>query len=116
MINALKLAGASAALAAVFMVAMEASKAEGLRTAAIAPERAAPVRPVPQAEPRATVTKASAEGASGECRGQAWPYVDRGCIAASGEPARKPVRTIAIERPEAPGTPDPVRVPFHTGR
>ena len=116
--NVLKLAGASAVLAAVFVIAMEASKAESLGAGRTAEVRAARTTEGASLspEPAATVTRASADGGSGDCRAQTWPYVDRGCIAAAGEPGRKPVRTIAIERREAPGTPDPVPVPFHPGR
>ncbi|WP_133771003.1 hypothetical protein [Enterovirga rhinocerotis] len=109
--NILKLAGLSAVLAAMFVIAIEASKAESLGAGRIAQVRAEPLATTaPHSEPKAGTAVADA---AGDCRAQAWPYLDRGCTATAEEPSRKPVRTIAIERRD---TSDLVRVPFHPGR
>lgn len=95
-----KLAGISAALAGIFVVALEVPSARGgtpeERPAPVsspAPIRVATAAPgaAPEAKPAA-----AEEGAASPrpvCRSQAWPYVDPGCMSTE----RRGVRTISID-------------------
>lgn len=104
-----KVATISAALAGLLLVALEAPAAQSRTTAKlhydrVPAETAAPVETARYAQADAVVTKASA---SSECRDQAWPYVDAVCMSSD----RRPVRTITIERRDAPNTSTLTREP-----
>jgi len=94
-----RLAGISAALAGIFVVALEVPSARGgtpeERPAAVS--RPAPVR-VAASEPAAPAARpaVAGEGAAAPrptCGKQAWPYVDPACMPAE----RRAVRTISID-------------------
>lgn len=121
MITILKLAGLSAVLSAGVMTAYEAPKATAPDSVKLYHDRIAPDAPVSFADASSAVaatavaTKASAGDASPNCAGQTWPYVASDCIAdGAANPARKVVRTITIERREAPNTSTLVRLPAET--
>ncbi len=117
MITLLKLAGLSAVLSAGVVTAFDAPKATDAGTSAkiyvdrIAPGSAEPIRfaDASGAMPRPAV--ASDASASSDCGAQAWPYVAGNCIASDGAQARRAVRTITIERRDAPNTSTLIRVP-----
>ena len=113
MITILKLAGLSAVLSAGVMTAYEAPKAPAPDSVKLFHDRIAPDAPVSFAEASTAVpARAAMTDASPNCAGQTWPYVARDCIAAAdGAPARKVVRTITIERRDAPNTSTLVRLP-----
>ena len=105
----IKVATISAVLAGIFVVALEVPAAQSRTTAKlhydrVPAEATAPVETARYAQADAVVTKASA---SSECRDQAWPYVDASCMGAE----RRPVRTITIERRDAPNTSTLTREP-----
>lgn len=109
----IKLAGLSAALAGAVVLMLEATTAEGRAPAKLHYDRVAaePAHaPVRYASTEAEVTAVSASTDGPSCSGQTWPYVDPAC----GSSSRKPVRTITIERREAPATSTLVRVPVET--
>ena len=102
-----KVATISAALAGLLVVALEAPAAQSRTTAKlhydrVAAEAAGPVDTARYAQADAVVTKASSE-----CRDQTWPYVDTSCMGSE----RRPVRTITIERRDAPNTSTLTREP-----
>lgn len=107
----IKLAGISAALAGLFVVALEVPAAQSRSPVNVSMDR---VAAEPAAAPKARqavaaaeVTKVSDSDAGSNCRGQTWPYVDPACISSD----RKPVRTIGIERRDPPGAAMPARKP-----
>ena len=104
----IKVATISAVLAGLFVVALEVPAAQSRTTAKLHYDRvaaeAAPAETTRYAQADAVVTKASA---SSECREQAWPYVDAACMSSE----RRPVRTITIERRDAPNTSTLTREP-----
>lgn len=114
-----KLAGISAALAGVFVVALEVPSAQSRMPAKVyvdrVPAETAPAAPVryASAEPATTATDAprvSPVSTGTDCRRQAWPYVDPTCMSAE----RRPVRTITIERRDVPNTSNLVRLPVQS--
>ena len=115
MITILKLAGVSAVLSAGVVTAFEPPQAPV--SGKIYQDRiiAEPAGPVTLADASAATVQKVANDAgpsSGpDCRAQAWPYVSRDCMSADGNAARKAVRTITIERRDAPNTSTLVRLP-----
>lgn len=116
----LKLAGISAVLSAGLVTAFDSGPAVSQGTVKIHHERvaaepAAPVEAVVLVEASAGMVRTVASDASAgaaDCRAQPWPYVSVDCVSAAGRDAgRKPVRTITIERRDAPNTSTLVRVP-----
>lgn len=113
MITILKLAGLSAVLSAGYVTAYEAPKAPAPDSVKIYHDRIAPDAPLSFADASSALpAKAVMNDAAPNCAGQTWPYVAGDCIAdRSGNPARKAVRTITIERRDAPNTSTLVRLP-----
>lgn len=115
----IKLAGISAALAAIFVVALEVPSAQSRVPAKVYHDRV-PTEAVPAAGIRTASAEPTAPAApdvvpvaarpAPNCRAQAWPYVDQGCMSSE----RRPVRTITIERRDAPNTSNLVRIPVAT--
>ena len=106
----IKLAGISAALAGLFVVALEVPAAQSRTPVNASMDRvaAAPAAPTARhAVAEARVTRVSDSEAGPQCRGQTWPYVDPACISSD----RKPVRTIGTERRAPPGGSAPAREP-----
>jgi hypothetical protein len=102
MVGFVKIAGLSAFLAAGFVIGIDATQ-----TKAAAPE------PVKKYTDRILPSDAAIEprqaAAHAPCGAQAWPYVPQECL--TGAPAKKSVRTITVERREAPAISMLVRVP-----
>lgn len=115
----IRIAGISAVLAGLFVVALEVPSAQSRTPAKVymdrAPTEAAPTAPVryASAEPAKPTTATDAPrvvpaaAAPQDCRRQAWPYADPSC----GSAERRPVRTITIERREGTNTSNLVRLP-----
>ena len=102
MVGFVKIAGLSALLAAGFVVGVDAAQ-----TKAAAPEPAKKFtdRILPSdaaVEPRQAKVQAP-------CGAQTWPYLAQECL--TGAPTKKSVRTITVERREAPASSTLVRVP-----
>ncbi|WP_375457643.1 hypothetical protein [uncultured Enterovirga sp.] len=116
MITIFKLAGLSAVLSAGVVTAYEAPKAPAPDSGKIYHDRIAPDAPISLADASSVITqKTVMSDASPDCGAQIWPYVASTCIAnASDAPARKAVRTITIERRDAPNTSTLVRLPAET--
>lgn len=114
-----RIVGISAALAAIFVVALEVPVAQSRTPAKVlerAPTATAPEAPVRHASAEPTMPATAPEaprvvpGATPrqlDCRRQAWPYQDPGC----GTAERRPVRTITIERREGMNTSNLIRLP-----
>ena len=110
MITLLKLAGVSAVLSAGVGGALEPKQTLVPVSGKIYHDRliAEPAAKtvLADASPAAIVSNASASGP--DCRAQAWPNISQSCIS-GGE--RRAVRSITIERRDAPNTSTLVRVP-----
>ena len=115
-----RIAGISAALAGIFVVALEVPVAQSRTLTKVymdrAPTEAAPTAPVryASAEPAKPTTASDAPRVvpvatprQSDCRRQAWPYQDPNC----GSAERRAVRTITIERREGMNTSNLIRVP-----
>lgn len=112
MITLLKLAGVSALLSAGVVTAIDPTVIPAPVSTKIFHDRlpSEPVSNVVLADASGTVQVAATT--TTDCKSQAWPYVSGDCVAKSGEAgARKPVRTITIERRDAPNTSTLVRIP-----
>jgi hypothetical protein len=110
----IKIAGISAALAGVFVVALEVPVAQGRTPAKLHYDRVAadpaPTAAIRYAEAAPVVTRVSATSGGVDCRAQTWPYVEPSCTSSE----RRPVRTITIERRDGPNTSTLVRQPVQT--
>lgn len=110
MITLLKLAGVSAVLSAGVVGALEPKQSAVPVSGKIYHDRLiaepAPKAVFADASSAAVVSSASVSGP--DCRAQAWPNIAQSCIA-GGE--RRAVRSITIERRDAPNTSTLVRVP-----
>lgn len=114
MITIFKLAGLSAVLSAGVVTAYEAPRAPAPDSVKIYHDRIAPdapVAPVAFADASSLLQqKTATSDASPDCGAQAWPYVATSCIS-NAAATRKVVRTITIERRDAPNTSTLVRLP-----
>lgn len=113
MITILKLAGVSAVLSAGVVTAFEPPQAPAPVSAKIYQDRlvSEPAEKVMFADASSAKVSMTDASIGRDCTAQTWPYVSRDCIATDATAPRRVVRTITIERRDAPNTSTLVRVP-----